>query len=164
MSALYEITGDVLQLQEMLENDPENKAIQDTLEALEGELDLKAEAYCRVIRNMEANLEGYKLEIDRLSKRKKTLENSVDRLKKALFEAMQLTGTNKIEGKLFTIAIRNNAPQLPKDLDINKVPVQYLVEATPVINKRELLNDLKNGLDLSDLGICLEQRKSLRIS
>ena len=161
---LYEISADVLKLQEMLVNDPENEYVQDTLEALEGELDLKATAYCRVIKNMEANLEAYKSEIDRLSKRKKVLENSIQRLKDALLESMKATGKDKIKDDIFTIAIRNNAPSLPKDLDVNQVPVQYLVEAPPVINKRELLNDLKNGLDLSDLGISLEQRQSLRIS
>lgn len=161
---IYEISSDMLKLQEMLENDPESQYVKDTLEALAGELKLKCGAYCRVIKNMEANLEGYKNEIDRLTKRKKTLENSIQRLKDALLQSMQATGINKIEDDVFTVAVRNNAPSLPKDLDINQVPVQYLVETPPVINKRELLNDLKNGLDLSDLGISLEQRQSLRIS
>ena len=109
---LYEITGDILELQEMLVSDPENEAIQDTLEALDGELSLKSEAYCKVIRNMEGNLESVKNEIDRLSKKKKNLENSVSRLKQALFNAMQATGTDKIKGDLFTLRIQKNAPQL----------------------------------------------------
>lgn len=161
---LYEITGEVLQLQEMLVNDPENEYVQDTLEALEGELNIKSEAYCKVIKNMEGNLESIKSEIDRLSKKKKNLENSVSRLKQALFNAMQVTGTDKIKGDLFTLRIQNNALSLPKDLDINRVPIQYLKEQPPIIDRKELLNDLKNGLDLSDLGISLEQRQSLRIS
>ena len=161
MANIYEITGDVLQLQEMLENDPENEYIQDTLESLNGELEMKAEAICRVIKNMESNLEGFKTEIDRLTKRKKVLENSIDRLKKALFEAMQVTGTDKIKGDLFTIRLQRNAPQLPKDLRIEQVPIQYLVEAPPVIDKRELLADIKAGkVD----GIELEVKQSLRIS
>ena len=161
---IYEITGEVLKLQEMLVNDPENEYVQDTLEALEGELHLKATAYCRVIKNMEANLEAYKSEIDRLSKRKKVLENSIQRLKDALLESMKATGKDKIKDDIFTIAIRNNALSLPKNLDINRVPIQYLKEQPPIIDRKELLNDLKNGLDLSDLGISLEQRQSLRIS
>lgn len=161
MANIYEITGDVLQLQEMLENDPENEYIQDTLESLNGELEMKAEAICRVIKNMESNLEGFKTEIDRLTKRKKVLENSIDRLKKALFEAMQVTGTDKIKGDLFTIRLQRNAPQLPKDLRIEQVPIQYLVEAPPVIDKRELLADIKAG---KVEGIELEVKQSLRIS
>ena len=158
---LYEITGEVLQLQEMLVNDPENEYVQDTLEALEGELNIKSEAYCKVIKNMEGNLESIKSEIDRLSKKKKNLENSVSRLKQALFNAMQVTGTDKIKGDLFTLRIQNNAPQLPKDLDVNQVPIEFLVEREYSIKKRELLQAIKNGeVD----GIALEQSKSLRIS
>lgn len=158
---LYEITGDVLKLQEMLVNDPENEYVQDTLESLNGELELKATAYCRVIKNMEANLEAYKSEIDRLSKRKKVLENSIQRLKDALLESMKATGKDKIKDDIFTVAIRNNAPKLPSNLDINKVPVDYLIEREYSIDKRALLNDIKAG---KVEGIELEVNQSLRIS
>lgn len=161
MSNLYELTDDVLELQEMLVNDPENEAIQDTLEALTSELEIKSEAYCRVIRNMEGNLEGFKMEIDRLSRKKKNLENSISRLKQALFNAMRVTGTDRIKGDLFTIAIRNNAPQLPKDLDVNQVPIDYLIEREYDIDKRRLLAAIKNG---EVEGIELEVNQSLRIS
>lgn len=161
MSNLYELSADVLQLQEMLENDPENEAIQDTLEALSGELELKATAYCKVIKNMEGNLESFKNEIDRLSKKKKNLENSILRLKQALFNAMQVTGTDKIKGDLFTLRIQNNAPQLPKDLDVNQVPIDFLIERDYDIDRRKLLAAIKNGeVD----GIALEVKQSLRIS
>lgn len=161
MSNIYEITGDVLQLQEMLENEPENEYVQDTLESLHGELDIKAEAICRVIRNMEAHMEAYKSEIDRLSKRKKTIENSIQRLKQALLESMKVTGKEKIKGELFTIALRKNAPQLPKDLDINQVPIDYLIERDYEIDRRKLLAAVKNG---EVEGIELEVNQSLRIS
>lgn len=158
---LYEITGDVLELQEMLMCDPENQAIQDTLESLEGELEIKATAYCRVIKNMESNLEGFKSEIDRLQRKKKNLENSIQRLKDALFNSMKATGKDKIKDELFTIRIQNNAPQLPKDLKVEQVPIDYLIERQYDIDKRALLNDIKAGkVD----GIELEVRQSLRIS
>lgn len=161
MSTLYEITGDILQLQTMMEDEPENEYVKDTLESLSYDLNDKAEAICRVIRNMEANLAGFKNEIDRLSKRKKVLENSIDRLKKALFEAMQVTGTEKIKGDLFTIRLQNNAPQLPKDLKIENVPIDYLIERQYDIDRRALLRDIKEG---KVEGIELEQSRSLRIS
>lgn len=160
-SNLYELTGEVLQLQEMLVSDPDNQAIQDTLEGLNGELELKAEAYCRVIKNMEAHLQGFKSEIDRLSKKKKTLENSISRLKEALFNSMQATGTDKIKGELFTIRVQNNAPRLPRNLDINNVPIDYLIEREYSIDKIALLNDIKAG---KVEGIELEVNQSLRIS
>ncbi|MDO4481097.1 MAG: siphovirus Gp157 family protein, partial [Erysipelotrichaceae bacterium] len=102
-----------------------------------------------------------KSEMDRLSKKKKNLENSISRLKEALFNAMQVTGTDKIKGDLFTLRIQNNAPQLPKDLDVNQVPIEFLVEREYDIDKRKLLAAVKNGeVD----GIKLEVKQSLRIS
>lgn len=161
MSTLYEITGDILQLQTMLEEEPENEYVQDTLESLSYDLNDKAEAICRVIKNMEAHLQGFKSEIDRLSKKKKTLENSISRLKEALFNSMQATGTDKIKGELFTIRVQNNAPRLPHDLDINNVPIDYLIEREYSIDKIALLNDIKAG---KVEGIELEVNQSLRIS
>lgn len=158
---IYEISSDMLKLQEMLENDPESQYVKDTLEALAGELKLKCGAYCRVIKNMEANLEGYKNEIDRLTKRKKTLENSIQRLKDALLQSMQATGINKIEDDVFTVAVRNNAPKLPSNLDINQVPIDFIIERQYDVDKRGLLQAIKNG---EVEGIALEQTKSLRIS
>lgn len=160
-SNLYEITGDILELQEMLVSDPENEYVKDTLESLSYDLNDKAEAYCRVIKNMEAHLQGFKSEIDRLSKKKKTLENSISRLKEALFNSMQATGTDKIKGELFTIRVQNNAPRLPHNLDINQVPIDYLIEREYSIDKIALLNDIKAG---KVEGIELEVNQSLRIS
>ena len=89
------------------------------------------------------------------------LENSISRLKEALFNSMQATGTDKIKGELFTIRVQNNAPRLPHDLDINNVPIDYLIEREYSIDKIALLNDIKAG---KVEGIELEVNQSLRIS
>ena len=142
---IYEITGDILKLQEMLLEEPENEAIQDTLESLNEDLEIKAENYVKVIKNMQAEVDAYKTEIDRMAERKRSIENSIERLKKALFTAMQVTETDKIKGDLFTISLRNGAPQLPKELDWQTVPVHYLKEQEPKIDRVELLKAVKSG-------------------
>lgn len=157
---IYEITGDILKLQEMLLEEPENEAIQDTLESLNAELETKAENYVKVIKNMQAEAEAYKAEIDRMTERKRSIENSIERLKKALFTAMQETETDKIKGDLFTISLRNGAPQLPKELDWHTVPVHYLKEQEPQIDRKELLKAVKSG---EVTGIELVKGQSLSI-
>ena len=59
MSTLYELTGNYVTLMDMLD-DPEVDPItlMDTLDAVEGELDEKAENYGRIIRNLEAEAEA----------------------------------------------------------------------------------------------------------
>ena len=115
----------------------------------------------RVVRTLYLPKLFTKNEIDRLSKKKKNLENSISRLKQALCNAMQVTGTDKIKGELFTLRIQNNAPKLPSDLDINMVPIDYLIERDYEVDRRKLLAAIKNGeVD----GIELEVNQSLRIS
>ena len=120
MSRLYEITGDILALQEMLE-DPldDEEVLKDTLEAVQGEYEFKLESYCKVIKNLEADIVGIKAEVDRLSGKRKVLENNIDRLKKAMFESMKATNTPKVKGQLFTVAIQKNGGVIPINYDKN---------------------------------------------
>ena len=119
MSRLYEITGDILTLQEMLEDSVEDEVLTDTLEAVQGEYEIKLEAYCKVIKNLEADMEALKNEAKRLTDKRKTLENNVDRLKKAMFDSMKATNTPKVKGQLFTVAIQKNGGVIPINYDKN---------------------------------------------
>ena len=117
---LYEITGELLALQELLENPLDDEdVLKDTLEAVQGEYEFKLESYCKVIKNLEADIVGIKAEVDRLSAKRKVLENNIDRLKKAMFESMKATNTPKVKGQLFTVAIQKNGGVIPINYDKN---------------------------------------------
>ena len=119
MSKLYELTTDLLTLQELLESPLDDEEIlKDTLEAVQGEYELKLEAYCKVIKNLEADMDALKNEAKRLTDKRKTLEANVDRLKKAMFDSMKATGTEKVKGQLFTVAIQKNGGKLPVVVDV----------------------------------------------
>ena len=119
MSSLYEVTGNILALQEMLESPIDDEDIlRDTLEAVQGEYEAKIEAYCKVIRNIEADIQAIETEVTRLSEKKKVLKNNIDRLKKAMFESMKATNTNKVKGQIFTVAIQRNGGKLPVIVDV----------------------------------------------
>lgn len=120
MSSLYEVTGNILALQELLENPLDDEDIlKDTLEAVQGEYEAKIEAYCKVIKNIEADMEALKTEAKRLTDKRKTLENNVDGLKKAMFDSMKATNTPKVKGQLFTVAIQKNGGKLPVIVDVD---------------------------------------------
>ena len=117
---LYEITGELLALQELLENPLDDEdVLKDTLEAVQGEYEIKLEAYCKVIKNLEADMEALKNEAKRLTDKRKVLENNIDRLKKAMFESMKATNTPKVKGQLFTVAIQKNGGVIPINYDKN---------------------------------------------
>lgn len=110
---LYEITGDLLTLQSMLEDSVEDEVLNDTLEAVQGDFDYKIEQYAKVIKNLEADTDALKNEAKRLTDKRKVLENNITRLKAAMFDAMKATGTSKVKGQLFTVAIQKNGGKVP---------------------------------------------------
>ena len=168
MSRLYEITGDILTLQEMLENPLDDEdVLKDTLEAVQGEYEAKLEAYCKVIKNLEADVEALETEANRLIAKSKVLDHNIDRLKKAMFDSMKATNTPKVKGTLFTVAIQRNGGVVPILYDKND---KHITDALP----DELVNvvetpDLKAIRELLEAGKVVdgfslgERGESLRI-
>lgn len=144
MGSLREITGDMLKLMIMLEDEPDSEVLKDTLEGMGGELDDKAEKYVYVIKEYESKIEAIKKEKVRLENRQKTVENAMNRLKKALKEAMEVTGTKKCGGDIYTITLKNGAEQLG-EVDESLVPKKYFekVPATLKLDRKKLLADAK---------------------
>ena len=161
MSSLYELTNDWLQLMDMLEDGADEDVINDTLEGLDYEIEQKADGYARVIRNLEADAAGLKTEIDRMTDRKRVIENNITRLKKNLQEAMEMTGKVKFKTDLFSFNIQNNTPSVVID-NIDDIPIEYVVLQEPKIDKKKIAADIKAGVDLSYFA-HLEQSRSLRI-
>ena len=163
MSSLYEVTGNILALQELLESPlDDEEVLKDTLEAVQGEYELKLESYCKVIKNLEADMEALKNEAKRLTDKRKVLENNIDRLKKAMFESMKATNTPKVKGQLFTVAIQKNGGVIPINYDKNdknitaNLPDQLvnIVETPNLEAIRELLEAGKvvDGFTLGERG------------
>ena len=164
MATLYELTGNYLILAEMLDDpDADPITVMDTMDAIEGELDEKAENYGRIIRNLEAEAKALKEEADRLSRRKRTIDNNIDSLKKRLQMAMELTNRPKIDTPLFKFYIQKNAPSVVVDMDdLENFPPEFLTYQEPKVNKTAIKDALKAGLDLEGIA-HLEQSQSLRI-
>jgi chaperonin cofactor prefoldin len=167
MSRLYELSADLIALQDMLEDSVEDQVLQDTLEAVQGEYEIKIEAYCKVIKNLEADMEALKVEAKRLTDKRKTLENNVNRLKRAMFESMKATNTPKIKGQLFTVAIQRNGGVAPINYDKdNKELTAHLPDQLVNIVETPNLEAIRELLEAGKVveGFTLGERgESLRI-
>ena len=164
MANLYEITQDYMTILAMME-DPElnPQTLADTMEGIEGELEVKAESYAKVMKNLEADVSAIKAEIDRLSERKKTIENNIKNMKRALMMAMETTGKTKFKTELFSFGIRKNAPAVIMDEPyIENVPERFLKYSEPTINRSAIKEAIQNGEDLEGIA-HLEQSTSLTI-
>lgn len=116
---LYELTGEWLRLLEMAEEDDDPIALNDTMDALEGELQDKVDSYCAVIRNIDADIDYCTTEVKRLSDRINALIRNKEHIKKHLQNAMEITGYTKIKTKLNTVSIQRNGGFLPVVLDVD---------------------------------------------
>ena len=164
MESLYELTNQFLQVLEIMD-DPEVDPAdwQDTLEGIQGEIEVKADGYARVIRTIEHKVAAYASEIERLASRKKTAEKNINRLKKNLQDSMEAIGRQKIKTDLFSFNIQKNPASVVLDeQNIANIPAEYLLYQEPKINKDLIKSDLKEGKDLKGIA-HLEQGCSLRI-
>lgn len=146
MATLYEMTAQANALYEMLQADEiDEQTFNDTLEAL-GTAE-KVESYCKVIKQLQSDIDMFKGEIDRLTARKKTAENAVDRMKNALLTFLQFSGQDKVKAGSF--AVSTATTQAVQITDEKAIPCIYLVEQPPKIDKIGIKNALKAGEEIS---------------
>lgn len=163
MATLYELTNDWLMLMEMAEDpDIEEDVFMDTLEGIEGEIEIKADGYAKVIRQLEHDAEACGVEAKRFTEKKKFLENKIDRMKKSLQGAMETTGKTMFKTELFSFNIQNNPVSVVVEADIKDIPDKYLKPADPTVDKKLLKEDLKAGVELDGVA-HLVQTRGLRI-
>lgn len=123
------------------------------------EIEEKCENYANMIKSLEADIDTYKHQEKVFNEKRKTIENKVKWLKQNLQASMEQTGRKKVKTKLFTVSIQKNTPALDITSEDNIGDEYYKVERT--LNKRDLLNDIKEGLIIDGVGI--KQTESLRI-
>ncbi|HEM2752636.1 siphovirus Gp157 family protein [Streptococcus suis] len=158
MASIYELTGIFKQIAEMEGIDEETKL--DTLESLDWteQFEEKVENTVKVIKNKEADVDKLKEEIDRLTKRKKSIENDITRLKTGLQGAFEITGHEKVKTLLFTVSLANNQPSVVVDEDL--LPKKYFIQ-TLKPDKTAIKELLKAGKKVK--GAVLQESRSLRI-
>ena len=165
MSSLYELKNEYIALKEMMEDDSiDIDIINDTMEGIEYELEIKADNYAKIMRELEGEAETIRKEIARLDDKYSRIKDNVKRLKDNLQQAMVETGKTKIKTDLFTISVQKNGGKAPLIIEDGKIiPAEYIEKHEIEVLKRDAIReDLEKGIDLgfAHLG---ERGESLRI-
>lgn len=161
MSTLYELTNDYLTLLDMAEDpDIDPQAFADTLEALGGELEIKADGYARVMKELEGRAAAMRYESKRLENGYKTIERNIDRMKHALQDSMVATDKRKFKTDLFSFSIRKNPASVVID-HATCIPPEFLIPQDPKIDKKAIKAAIDRGDDIKFAH--LEQGESLII-
>lgn len=164
MPNIYEIKNEFNKLWSILEDElVDDEALVGAWDTATEDLADKLENCCKYIKNEEAVIAGLKEEEERLNARRKAKENAIKRLKQLMQDAMNAAGEKKIPCGTFTVSIQNNAPSVVMDEQyIENVPAEFLRLREPEVDKKKILEALKEGKDLDGLA-HLQQTSSLRI-
>ena len=124
----------------------------DTLDAIEGEFDIKAENIACFIKQLEGDLELIKKQKAAFERRRKVKENQLERMKDYLLECMNKTKRTKIDMPKAKITVKNNAESAKFDSEkdfinmcVSKGLDDYLRYKDPEINKTTVKSALKSG-------------------
>lgn len=144
---LYDLTGEYMKLLTMMEDpDVDPEVLQDTLEAVGGEIEDKAEGYVCVAKELEAEADKFDKEIERLIKNRDSLRNNAKRVKATLLSAMDLIDKPKLTTEHFRVSIARNGGLQPMKIT-GDVPEEYLIYKPEPDNKK-IREALDNGLAL----------------
>ena len=158
---MYELTADYLAVLAMAtDGETPPDAIADTLEAIGGEIEIKAENSAVIMQELNAEADKLDAEIKRLTARKEVLKNNVDAIKQRVYNAMKSTKKEKFKTTLFSFSIKKNPPKLVID-DRTKIPKKYLIPQPAKIDNAALKADLSEGKKCKYAHI--EQGESLTI-
>lgn len=161
MRTMHELTEDYLQVLEMAcDSEIPPEAIADTLEGIGGEIENKAQSCAIVIKELQGKSMILKAEEERLTARRKAIENKVKRIKENLYNSMKLTGKIKFKIDLFSFNVQKSPARLVID-DKSKIPENYYIEQEPKLDEAKLKADLKDGIEIKYAH--LEQGEYVRI-
>lgn len=161
MSTMYELTTDYMTVLSMAtDGETPPDAIADTLEAIGGEIEIKAESSAVIMQELNAEADKLDAEIKRLTARKEVLKNNADAIKQRVYNAMKSTKKEKFKTTLFSFSIRKNPPKLVID-DETKIPKKYFIPQPAKIDNAAIKAELTAGKKCKYAHI--EQGESLTI-
>ena len=115
MLKLYEIERNYLEALDLF-TDPDTEipaeVVADTLEAIEGEFEIKAIRVAGFARQMEAEAEAIKDAEERMGKRRKSLESRAKWLKDYVKIGMEAMGLKKLPSAWFVLSVAKTPPSV----------------------------------------------------
>ena len=168
---LYEITENYQAFLDLVENDEIPKdTIRDTLDAIKGNFNAKADEIACVIKSLTAEAAAMKAEEDALKKRRLAKEHNIERIEQYLYDNMTALDTRKIETARNVLLIKKNQPSLKVENKDELIAwltdrgLEDLVKYTPPeVRKDDLKKYMKAHKDVEVPFITMVQGQSLQI-
>ena len=156
MASLYELTTQYEMIQQLALEEGADFSL--ALDQIQDDMKTKLDSYAIIIRNFEAENMALKDERDRLNARIKSNEKGIERMKKAVTDALMTVEGNRLKTTKFTFGFRKST-QVKID-DETVIPPQFLAAEVKVL-KKDIAQAIKNGVEVD--GAKLVENKSLSI-
>ena len=159
MSTLYQMTAQAGELYELLQGEIiDEQTFKDTLEAIGTEE--KIEGYCQVIKNLQADLDMFKAEADRIADRMKPIKNNIDRMKESLLAFLKVSGQDKVKAGTFAVSIGTS--KATNILDEALIPTEYKTPQPDKIDKTAIKKAIESGLTVAGAEIIINEGVRIR--
>lgn len=154
---LYDIAAEYEQLLKMVEREElTEEMISDTLESIEAEFNAKALNCMNVVSELNKELAGIDVHINRLKALEKQVESSRDNLIEYVKNSILSIGKDSLNLGLYKLSIRAATKQLPAEINESLVDDKFfiVVPESKRIDRRALLAEVKinpiAGIELVD--------------
>ena len=165
MTALFDIAREYREAADKLADlDLPPEAIEDTLESLSGDLEVKATNTAFVIRNLEASAAAIKEAEAQMAARRKAIESRAARVRDYLLANMMVAGIQKIECPFFRLAVRDNPPAV-EVYEPGLVPSEYMRRPEPppaTPDKTAIKEAMKAGIEVPGCKLTVSKRLEIK--
>jgi hypothetical protein len=158
MRKLYEITGDLMRVEDL----ESEELVRAHLDSLQIEFEAKVDGVCRIITNGESEAEEIGKEIARLQARKRSAERGSQWLRDYLKTNMDVAGIPRVKTNLFGVSLSDSKPKVDV-VSMNDLPKEFVkiaIETVPL--KDEILAHFKATGEVPP-GCSITVGKTLRI-
>lgn len=143
---LYQLADDYLAAAEQLANlDMPPEVVNDTLESMIGDIQVKATNVAMVIRNFEAQAEAIREAEKQMAARRKAIEHRAEQIREYLLFNMQRTGINEISCPYFAIKRKLNPGKVIIHGTIPAEFLRYPEPPPPEADKKAIAEYIKAG-------------------
>ena len=154
---LYDIASEFKHVQQLVDDgELTAEMVADTLDAISAEFDIKARNCMAIVADLDKELAGFDVQIDRLKSLKKQADTNRENLVEYVKNSMLSAGKDKIDLGLFKLSIRAATKQLPEIIDESILSDEFFVVVPEQrrIDRRALLASMKinpiAGIELVD--------------
>lgn len=162
-NSLFGLVGEYKEFLELMTDaDADEQVIQDTLEGITGEIEVKAEGYVGVMNQLDMEIEACKKHKAEWDARLKIREKAKTNLKQRLLEGMMMLGKTELKAGDVTLKVSNAGGVLPLVFDESQTVPERFTKITIEADNKLIREALDKGEDLEFVHYG-ERGKVLRI-